>query len=152
MSGLAAHTIREFFLKPSMSQQNGTVLRSEERLEVGPASLWIMVAGFVTMIVLTFCVMYTTSQHLVARDPGLLSTDAIILASDPDIRKLLTPCGAMQTTEISVSLCNIKFSTFRAMTHSRSPARMTSQVKLPKSLNLKPNHGYHFQQRAGLYA
>ena len=111
MSGLAAHIIRESFLRPSISQQNGTVLRSEERLEIGTASLWVMVAGFVIMILLTSCVTYTTSQHLVARDPGLLSTDAIILASDPDLRKLLAPCSAMRTNEVADTLHGTKFGT-----------------------------------------
>ena len=111
MSGLAAHVIRESFLQPSFSQRNGTVLRSQERLEIGAASLWVMVAGFVIMIILTSCIMYTTSQHLVARDPGLLSTDAIILASDPDLRKLLAPCSAMGAKQIAVTLHNIKFGT-----------------------------------------
>jgi len=111
LSGVAAHIIQESFLRPSMSQRNGTVLRSEERLEIGDASLWVMVAGFVIMIILTSSVMYTTSQSVAPRDPGLLSTDAMVLVSDPDLRKLLAPCNAMRTEEVADTLRGIKFGT-----------------------------------------
>lgn len=154
MSGLAAHIIRESFLKPGFSQRNGTVLRSEGRLKTGTTSLWVMVAGFLIMIILTSCVMYTTSQHLVPRDPGLLSTNAIILASDPDLRKLLAPCSAMRTDEVADTLHGSNFGPLVGHDSLRLFSLVVRQMDFSTSpdIILQPKYGNRFLRSTGSHA
>ena len=154
MSGLAVHIIRESFLKPDFSQQDGTVLRGEERLGIGAASFWIMVAGIVKIVILTSCVMYTTSQHLVARDPELLSTDATILALDPDPRKVWAPCSAMRTSTLPIRFTALSLARYGATIPSRSLSLVIHQVEFFTSpdLILQSKHGDRLLRSTGSHA
>lgn len=110
-AGLASHLIRESFLSPTRLDAHGTAIHMEDRLLVGAASLWIMVAGFAIVIVLAIIVMLTKSQRVAPRDPGLISTDAVVLSTSPSVQKILSRCHNMRTSQMVETLRDVRFST-----------------------------------------
>ena len=110
-AGIASHFMREFFLEPVRHEIPGTAVFVQDRLVVGDASLWIMVAGFVLVTMLTLSIMISIPAEAVPRDPGLLSSDAIMLASSPSLHRLLKHCNDLRTSEITRVLRGTKFQT-----------------------------------------
>jgi hypothetical protein len=108
-AGLGSHIVRESFLSPTVVDANGTSIHKEDRLLVGVASLWIMVAGFGIVIVLAISIMLTTSQGVPPRDPGMISTDAIALSVSPKLQDILEKCHSMRTSQMTETLRGIIF-------------------------------------------
>ena len=110
-AGIAAHLVRENFLRPAAIGASGTVTIAENRLCVGAASLWGMIAGLILAVMLTICIMFSTLGECVPRDPGLISTDALVIASSPQLQALLRDCGDMRTSAMAAILRNARYST-----------------------------------------
>jgi len=108
-AGLGAHIIRESYLTPVRIPVNGTTTLVKERLRVGAASLWIMVLSLVILVALTGCIILTTSQNFLPRNPWLISTDVIVKATIPDFLAQIKNCGGMRTSEITDSLRGFRF-------------------------------------------
>lgn len=110
-TGIAASVMREFFLKPVRHEATGTIVFIQDRLVVGAASLWIMVACLVLVAMLTWCIIVSMPPDIIPRDPGLLTTDAIVLTSSTSLHRLLQHCNDLRTSEIFTLLRGTKFQT-----------------------------------------
>jgi hypothetical protein len=110
-AGVSAHFVQENFLRTAGIVANGTAVRVEDRLVLGAASFWLMLAGLGLVITLTFCIIFTAPRNVVPRDPGLLSTDAAILSSSPSLQELLESCHDKRTSQMIALLSDFRFST-----------------------------------------
>ena len=109
--GLSTQIMRDKFLKPAHSEVNGTVIRVEDRLRIGAASLWIMVVGLILLFSITSYLLVVSKPGTVPGDPGLMSTEATILISSPSLHNILRHCGSMRTSELTNMLSGTEFST-----------------------------------------
>jgi hypothetical protein len=64
-SGIASHFVRESCIRITNVTSNATVTFVESRLHVGLVSVWAMISGFVLLIMLTICIMFTTYNDVV---------------------------------------------------------------------------------------
>ncbi|KAM0706042.1 hypothetical protein Q7P35_007402 [Cladosporium inversicolor] len=110
-AGIAANLVREIFLRPATIEASGTVTVAENRLCIGAASLWGMVTGLLLAVMLTISIMFSTLGNCVPRDPGLISTDALVLASSPQLQALLRDCSSMRTSAMAAILRKARYST-----------------------------------------
>lgn len=117
-TGMAAYLVRQNFLRPANMQVMGTATAAEDRLIVGAASLWIMVVGLLLAAFFTTCVMFTTPANALLRDPGLMSTDTIVLSSSPSFCALPKRCGSMRSSTIATMLRSARYSIDKSYTFS----------------------------------
>lgn len=133
-AGLCAHFVQQNFLTPVTSEATGRAVRVEDRLRLGVGSLWTMVIGSMLIVLLTSCIMLTTTRNTVSQDPGLLYSNATILESSSALQALVKHCGSMRTSEITSLLCGIKFrtdlcDTFRITPVHDEPCRIPGRHK-----------------------
>lgn len=113
-AGIGARFVQENFLIPmgaNPTDVGGSITRMEDRLIVSGIAVWLMVVGFALVLMLTTCIMLTTRRDAVLRDPGLLSYDIMILASNPSLEELLMQSGRQRTSQLAATLHGFEFGT-----------------------------------------
>lgn len=110
-AGVGAYFIREKYMKPASIETSATAIHVEDRLLVGAASLWLMLAGLGMAITFPLRIIFTTPQSVVPHDPALLSTDAMVLFSSPTLQTLLEHCHEIHTSEMNKHLRGVRFNT-----------------------------------------
>ncbi|GAB1731874.1 hypothetical protein NU195Hw_Modified_347t1 [Hortaea werneckii] len=108
-NGLGAHLVRELYLRPASIKATGSAYLIVDRLSVGPASLWAMVGGSALLLVLTILVVVTRTRDIIPQDPGVLTTDVMVLISSMSLRNLLKNAGSMRTSALGDMLHGTMF-------------------------------------------
>ncbi|KAI1745530.1 hypothetical protein F4680DRAFT_465470 [Xylaria scruposa] len=101
LGGIAAQIIQQYAVVPEMNISNGTSIYSEDRLHIQLASLWILVAAFILLTLIAASMLFTLPHQIVPRNPGLVATQAAILASSPSLQALLAKTGHLRTSELT---------------------------------------------------
>ncbi|GAB7363958.1 hypothetical protein MBLNU230_g4520t1 [Neophaeotheca triangularis] len=113
-SRIGAHFAHEnFFLRDGGVEVMGNATRVEDRLLIRAASLWTMVAGLLVVTALSLCLAFAAPRDSVLRDPGLISSDAVVLASSPSLQSFLMRAGTgdLRTSQIRALLHDWRFCT-----------------------------------------
>jgi hypothetical protein len=110
-AGIGALFVRENFLRDNGAEAVGVATQVEDRLLIKVVSLWLMVAGLMLVSVLTLRIVLSAPHKTVPKDPGLISTDVMVLASSPDLQHLFKDCGAMPNSHVTTMLRGAGFRT-----------------------------------------
>lgn len=110
-NGLAAQVARQAYEAPAEIEAEGNGIYEEEKLRVGLVSLWLMVAGFVLMALLSIILAFTVCQNVVAEDPRTIASVAAMVASSPSIRAPFKGTGAMRRSQLTETIRNYAFQT-----------------------------------------
>jgi hypothetical protein len=110
-AGIASRFIRESCTRSTNVTSTATVTFAESRLHVGLISFWAMVVGFVLLIILTICIMFTTCNDVVPQDPGYLATGSSMMITSPTMTEALSACGELRTSQLSHLLSDLEFKT-----------------------------------------
>ncbi|KAF7187849.1 hypothetical protein HII31_10749 [Pseudocercospora fuligena] len=110
-SGIASQFMKENYLVPTRETSNARGEYIQDRLHVGEASLWIMIAGFCAMMVLTLCIMLTATRDAVPHDPGTIANNAFILSNSPELQEVLQSAGSIRTSQLRALLSDWRFTT-----------------------------------------
>ncbi|KAI0537845.1 hypothetical protein GGR58DRAFT_470083 [Xylaria digitata] len=101
LSGIAAQVLQQYALVPGDDTAEGTCIYSENRLHIQPISLWLLVADFFLLSLLTVSIMYSIPCQSTPKDPGSIAACATIMASSPSIQELLAKTGHLRTSELT---------------------------------------------------
>ncbi|WYZ36197.1 hypothetical protein EsH8_XI_000080 [Colletotrichum jinshuiense] len=110
LNQLAVLFIHETFVVPQNATASAAATYIQDRLRFRELSLWLMIASFVILGLLSLSVILTFSPA-VPQDPSLLASQAAILAQSPELNSLLTPLGGLRTSQISYTLAERMFDT-----------------------------------------
>jgi hypothetical protein len=110
-AGIASQFVRENCIRATNVTSTATATFLESRLHVGVLPLWAMVAGFVLLIILTICIMFTTYNDIVPQDPGCLAMASSLTITSPTMTDSLRVCGCLRTSQLSDSLSGFEFKT-----------------------------------------
>lgn len=110
-AGIVSQFVLENLSTPTNFSLTANAIFIEPRLRVGLISLWMMVAGFVLLIILTAGIMFTTCNDVVPRDPGHLATSSSLTITSPTVTEVLSACGELRTSQISTLLSKFEFET-----------------------------------------
>jgi hypothetical protein len=108
-AGIASQFVRESCTRATNVTATATVTFVESRLHVGLVSLWAMVVGFVLLIILTICIMFTTCNDIVPQDPGYLVMSSSTMVTSPTMTEVLSVCGELRTNQLSYLLSEFEF-------------------------------------------
>ncbi|KAI0400151.1 hypothetical protein F4802DRAFT_602315 [Xylaria palmicola] len=101
LRGIAAQVLQQYALVPGDGTAEATYFYLENRLHIQPVSLWLLVADFILLSLLTVSLMYYIPSKSTSRDPGSIAASSTILASSPSIQGLLAKTGHLRTSELT---------------------------------------------------
>ncbi|EEH06198.1 conserved hypothetical protein [Histoplasma capsulatum G186AR] len=133
--GIASQFAQQNLLVPISEDITGKVVYIEDRLHVTINSLWVMLASFVILSVLTVIILFTRPSEFASRDPGSIAAQATILAGSNELQPLLQDAGHLSGRGIGDKLRNYTFrtSTYRSF-------RITARYDLRESITSIDDH------------
>ncbi|KLJ07498.1 hypothetical protein EMPG_17014 [Blastomyces silverae] len=142
-TGMASQFAQQNLLVPTSKDSTGRVVYIEDRLHFGIISLWVMVAIFASLSVLTIIILFTGPSAIAPRDPGSIAAQATILVGSNDLQPLLQDAGHLSDRGIRDKLRNYTFrtSTYRSF-------RITARYRLRESITSVDEHAV---ERSGFW-
>ncbi|EEQ87024.2 uncharacterized protein BDCG_02144 [Blastomyces dermatitidis ER-3] len=142
-TGIATQFAQQNLVIPTSKDSTGRVVYIEDRLHFGIISLWIMVASFASLSVLTAIILFTGPAAITPRDPGSIAAQATILIGSNDLQPLLQDAGHLSDRGIRDKLRNYTFrtSTYRSF-------RITARYRLRESITSVDEHAV---ERSGFW-
>lgn len=98
-------------MAPVRENITGEVSYLVDRLHVSRVSLWLMVVGFILLVLVTIIVWFSTASRVVSRDPGSIGAVAAILSQSTGLYDLLHIVRADSDDELKRGLGSQSFRT-----------------------------------------
>ncbi|PGH08564.1 hypothetical protein GX51_01083 [Blastomyces parvus] len=128
-TGITSQFAQQNLLVPTSEDITGIVVYIEDRLHFVVISLWVMLASFVSLSVLTIIILFTGPSAIAPRDPGSIAAQATIFVGSNDLQSLLQDTGHLSDRGIRDKVRNYTFrtSTYRSF-------RITARYRLRESI------------------
>ena len=129
LKGLGAQVAHGILREVQRIDTNGTVIFSEQRLQVRLLMVWVMSAGFIALTVCAILVMLFRPRDAITRDPNSIATHAAVLGMSPELRDLLLETRHLKTAKVRMATHNLRFYSNILATRGAHP--YTIQVHRP---------------------